>query len=344
MKKNLYPLVILISILVISCKTTTVSIDVLKPAQINIPGDHEKITVINRSLPEKGSKGGNFVEGLFTGEGIHQDRNASYNCVANFSVSVNEAPKYKANYAENFEIGGTGTKEWPLPLEWDTVLKITNYYNSDLLIVLETFDSDSRYFSNVENYTTTVDGKKVEKQRYKEGLEVYIDAGWRIYDPVKKQIIDQNTFRDAKLWDYTADTQTEAKNKIPSKRDAVEQAGAFAGYMYASRISPTWATEPRTVFRTRNDQMKLAVKYIRQSNWKEAYQIWSQLKTSDDSKLAAYALHNLALYHEFNDNIDLAIQTANEAYDKYPNDHTARYINILMGRQAEINRLNEQLD
>jgi hypothetical protein len=62
-----------------SCKTTSVYVDVLKPADITIPGKHEKIAVVNRSLPGKGEKGGNFVEGLFTGEGIHQDRNASDN-------------------------------------------------------------------------------------------------------------------------------------------------------------------------------------------------------------------------------------------------------------------------
>lgn len=343
MKNTISALAIIIIILITSCKTTTVSIDVLKPAQINIPGNHEKITVINRSMPGKGSKGGNFVEGLFTGEGIHQDRNASYNCVNSFALSVNDAPKYVANFAEDFDISGTGTKEWPLPLNWDTVAKITNYYNTDLLIVLETFDSDNRYFSDVENYTTTVDGKKVEKKKYKEGLEIFIDAGWRIYDPEKKQIIDQNIFRDAKIWEYTAETQSAAKNRIPSKREAVDEAGAYAGFMYASRISPTWATEPRTLFRTHNDQMKLAVKYIRQSNWKDAYQIWSQLQNSDDNKLAAYALHNLALYHEFSDNIDMALKSAYEAYDKYPNNYTANYINILTGRQVEINRLNEQL-
>jgi hypothetical protein len=344
MKKNIYPLAAIIIFLIVSCKTTSVYIEVLKPAEINIPGKHEKITVINRSLPGKGSKGGNFVEGLVTGEGIHQDRNASDNCVGNFAVTVNEAPKYVTNNGDNFELYGTGTKEWPLPLNWDTVKKITSYYNTDLLIVLETFDSDSRYFSRVENYTTTVDGKKVDKQRYIEGLEIYIDAGWRIYDPEKKQIIDQQTFRDAKAWEYKDDVKEEASRKLPSKRNAVEQAGAFAGYMYAKRISPTWATESRTIFRTKDPQMKEAIKLVKKSNWKEAYKIWDKLKNSADVKMSAYALHNIALYYEFNDDVDLALKYANEAYQKYNNDHTARLINILTGRQAEINRLNEQLN
>lgn len=343
MKKNIFPLAIIIIFAFVSCKTTSVYIEVLKPADINIPGKHETITVINRSLPGKGSKGGNFAEGLFSGEGIHQDRNASDNCVNNFSVSINEAPKYKSNKGDNFELYGTGTKEWPIPINWDTVTKITSFYNTDLLIVLETFDSDSRYFSNVKNYTTTVDGKKVEKQKYTEGLEIYIDAGWRVYDPNKKQILDQQTFRDTKVWEYSDDVQENARRKIPTKKEAVAQAGSFAGYMYAKRISPTWATEPRTIFRTKDPEMKAAVKLVRNSNWKDAYQIWDKLKNSDDVKMSAYALHNIALYYEFNDDVDLALEYANNAYKKYNNDHTAKYINILTGRQAEINRINEQL-
>jgi hypothetical protein len=342
--KNKYLLLPLMAFFIVSCKTATVSIDVLKPAEINIPHEFSKITVINRSLATKGEQGGNIIEGLFTGEGIHQDRNASYNCVNNFAMSVNEAPKFLVNFAEDFDIRGTGTKEWPIPIAWDTVSKITKQYNTDLLIALETFDSDSRYFSNVENYTTTVNGESVTKQRYIEGVEIFIDAGWRIYDPNKKVIVDQNTFRDSKIWEYKADTQDEAKRKIPTKREAVDQAATYAGYRYAARISPTWATEPRTIFRTKNDQMKAAWKLVKQKNWNGAYKIWNELKNSEDIKIAAYALHNIALYNEFNDNIDLALQIANEAYKKFPNDHTARYINILTGRQAEINRLNEQLN
>jgi len=343
MKKSLFILSILIVLFIASCKTTSVYIEVLKPAEINIPGKHEKITVINRSLPGKGEKGGNFFEGLFSGEGIHQDRNASDNCINNFSITVNEAPKYLSVVGDMFDVRGTGTKEWPLPLDWDTVAKITDFYKSDLLIVLETFDSDTRYFSRVETKTKTVDGEKISVNNYTEGLEVFIDAGWRIYDPAKKSILDQNTFRDAKLWEYTDENQSDAKNRIPSKRDAVIEAGAFSGFMYAKRISPVWVTESRTLFRTRNEQMKQAIEYVRKNNWKDAYQIWSQLKTSEDPKIAAYALHNIALYHEFNDNVELALKYANEAYNKFNNDHTARYINILTARQAEINRLNEQL-
>ncbi len=333
--KKIYPLFIILVIFASSCKTAYVSIDVLKPAEINITGNHEKITVINRSLPDKGHKGGNFVEGLLTGEGIHQDRDASYNCVRDFAATVNDAPKYKVNFAEDFDIGGVGGGKWSLPIHWDSVRAITDYYDTDILIALETFDSDSRRYSDSKTNDDEIE--------YLEGIEVAINAGWRIYDPVNEIIIDQNNFIDRKVWEDKDNNSDDARRGIPTKRNAVDQAGAYAGFMYAKRISPTWQTESRVYFKTRDPQMKLAHNYVRQRNWKDAYEIWSELKTNEDNKIAAYSLHNLAVYHEFNDDIVMALESANEAYSKYPNDYTLRYINVLTFRQSEINRLNDQL-
>lgn len=339
-----YNLIIPVILITFSaCKTTSVYIEVLKPADINIPGKHENITVVNRSLPSKGNKGGNFIEGMFSGEGIHQDRNASDNCINRFSITINEAPKYVSTVNKDFDLRGTGTKQWPLPLDWDTVQKLASLYNSDLIIVLETFDSDSRYSSNTKNVTSTIDGQKVNRTKYIERLDVFIDAGWRIYYPANKIVLDQQNFRDFKTWEYDDYDIGSARRKLPTKRNAVDQAGDYAGFMYAKRISPTWATEPRTIFKTKDPQMKAAVKYVNHRNWKDAYTIWDNLKSDADNKISTYALHNMAVYYEVNNDINLAIKFANDAYKKYNNNHTAKYINVLTYRQAEINRLDDQL-
>jgi hypothetical protein len=302
MKKSI-PFFIIIIIAVYSCKTASVGIEVLKPAEINLPGDYKNITVINRSIAGEGSKGSNFVEGLFSGD---------------------------------FHIDGIGSDKWPIPIPWDTVKQITDYYKTDILIALETFDTDTRSWSN----TRTRD----DKTEYIEGIEAIVKTGWRIYDPYKQIIVDQNSFTDRKIWEKSDYNQSSARRKVPNKKEAALDGASYAGYMYAKRISPTWVTEIRIYFRTSNEQMKIAYKYVRNNQWKEAYEIWTILSRDENQKIAAYALHNLALYHEFNDNISMAIKTANQAYSKFPNDHTRNYINILSARESEINRLNQQLD
>ncbi len=37
---------------------------------------------------------------------------------------------------------GTGTKQFPLPLEWPQVEMLCKKYNVDAIVALETFDSD----------------------------------------------------------------------------------------------------------------------------------------------------------------------------------------------------------
>jgi len=290
-----------------------------------------------RSLPGKGHKGGNFTEGLFSGEGIHQDRDASFNCVSSFATSVNEAPKYEVNFSEDFELFGTGSDIWPIPIHWDSVKQITDYYNTDILIALETFDSDTRKWSD-----SRYDDDGTE---YIEGIEATIKTGWRIYDPYKKLIIDQNSYIDRKFWEKKGSSQSSVKRKVPSKREATNEGGAYAGYMYAKRISPTWANEYRIYFKKGNEQLKIAHKYVRNNQWEDAYEIWSsEIYINKNAKIAAYAFHNIAVYYEFKDNIKLALENAYKANELYPNNHTYNYINILTGREAEINRLNQQLN
>jgi hypothetical protein len=333
--KKFMPLLTVFTIVLYSCKTASVGIEVLKPAEINVPGDYKNITVINRSLAGEGSKGSNFVEGLFSGETINQDRRASYNCVNNFAVTINQAPKFVVNFSEDFQIDGLGSDKWPIPIHWDTVQKITDFYNTDILIALETFDTDTRIWSNTR--------KKDDKTEYVEGIEAIVKSGWRIYDPYKQIIVDQNSFIDRKIWEKSDYSQSSARKKVPTKKEAALEGASYAGYMYAKRISPTWATEIRMYFRTNDEQMKIAHKFVKTNQWKEAYDIWTIISRNENNKMAAYALHNLALYHEFNDNVKMAVKMANEAYQKYPNDHTRNYINILSGRESEINRLNQQL-
>ena len=59
---------------------------------------------------------------------------------------------------------GTGTSTFPDLLSWSKVKKICDTYGSDALIVLSTFDSDSRTFEGKKVVKTkTVKGNKIKK-------------------------------------------------------------------------------------------------------------------------------------------------------------------------------------
>ena len=64
-----------------SCVTSSVLVNVHRPADITINKDIQNVVVVNRSRPSKDNLVGNIVEGLISGEGIGTDRKGAEYCV-----------------------------------------------------------------------------------------------------------------------------------------------------------------------------------------------------------------------------------------------------------------------
>ena len=64
-----------------SCSTSSVLVNVQRPADITITKDIQNVVVVNRSAPSKDNLAGNIVEGLISGEGIGADRKGAEYCV-----------------------------------------------------------------------------------------------------------------------------------------------------------------------------------------------------------------------------------------------------------------------
>ena len=64
-----------------SCVTSSVLVNVHRPADITINKDIQNVVVVNRSRPSKDNLAGNIIEGLMSGEGIGSDRKGVEYCV-----------------------------------------------------------------------------------------------------------------------------------------------------------------------------------------------------------------------------------------------------------------------
>jgi len=343
MKAFVFSLSALLLFALTSCNTTSVMVDVLEPAAINVPQKYQDVVVANRSLPAKGEKGKNFVEGLFSGEGVFNDRRGSEQAVMGINNKLNENERFGSRICETCEFRGTGTAEWPLPLEWDSLRRVCEKYGADALISLEIFDSDKYEDMQVRRRKRTVDGETRYYNKYEAHLEIRVTSGYRIYDPFEEKIIDENEFVDHKAWDRSGDTKREATGRLPSHRDAVMQAGYFAGEQYAARISPTWKTTRRTVYVGGNDEMKTTRDYVKNNQWEKAAGVWKKYTDSEDTKLAARACMNMAIAAEIRGDLDLALEWANKSYNLKKESRTRAYINLLHKRKQDIEKLERQL-
>jgi len=341
----LYGLVFLL--LLSSCsKIFYVHIRVMEPAPIFVPPHIKKVVVINRTYtPEtKQNKAVNILEGALTQEIPFQDRIAAEECVRGLADQLNQLPRFQAQLDTRYKLEGTGTKIFPSPLDWGKIKEICNYYQCDGVISLEMFDSDNIHEINPVRRETTVNGQKQYYTEYVAHLGIKVEAGWRIYDPESRQIIDQNNFIDTRAWDGSGKNQLEAIAKCPPQVEMVKQGGYAAGMQYAYRISPNWVTVTREMYKRGNESFKRAYRLCNTGQWNEAAEACKPYINDPDPKIAGRACHNIAVVAEVNGNLDAAIDWVRKAYVDYGLKRSRDYYNQLMQRKRAEEVLRQQME
>ena len=287
---------------------------------------------------------GNIVEGLVTGEGIGSDRKGAEYCITGLSNMLENSERFLLKNTGGIELKGTGTSSFPIPLDWNQVKSICGSYAGDALLVLETFDSDSRtIMGDPVTRKRKVKGIKVKEISYPATLIMEIESGWRIYDLNKQMIIDENKFTEIKEFSAWGPSPEQAVMSLPSKRRAIKDAGLFAGRQYGFRISPIWIKVNRLYYSGKFDELKSAKKYIKQGDWDSAIEIWTPLTSDNDMKLAGRSAFNMALASEIKGGLNAAIDWAKKAQE-LGEKKAYNYINVLNRRKMDEEKLKQQLN
>ncbi len=328
-----------------SCVSSSLFVNIQRPADITISQSINNVVVVNRSRPSREHLSGNIVEGIMSGEGIGVDRKGAEYCVNGLSSMLNNSDRFDLKNAGGIELKGTGTATFPLPLEWNQVQSICGSYDADALLVLATFDSDSRTIVGSPTTTTrkVKGGGKIKEISYPATLIMEIESGWRIYDINKRLIVDENKFIEVKEFTAWGSSPDEAILNLPSKNRAIRESGVYAGERYGFRISPVWIKENRTYFSGKYDDLKSAKDYVKLRDWDMAIEIWKPLTDSSDTKLARRAAFNMALASEIKGSLDAAIDWAKKA-QKLGEPKAHNYINTLHRRKIDEEKLKKQLN
>ena len=261
-------------------------------------------------------------------------------CVEGLVSILENSDRYETKNIGDLELKGTGTSSFPPPLKWKKVNKICKTYNADALIVLQTFDSDSRIlFGKPTRRTVKRNGKKIVEMRHKAILEMKIVSGWRIYDNSKQIIIDENKFTELKEFSAFGSSNKEAESKLPYRGSALKESGDFAGFQYGKRIS-LFGYRQEEFYSGKEERLKKASKNVKSNQWDDAINIWKDMANIND-KIASKAAYNI-LASEIKGYLDAAIDWAKAKAlgDKRANS----YISILNKRKQDQIKLNKQLN
>jgi len=110
--------------------------------EVYLPESVHSIAIVNRSLTNEEEKNSKVFEAIVSTE-IGSDFLASDACIKGVYDAITQLPGTELVIPGELRMLGTGTRELPDLLSWDQVEEICQKEGADVLLVLETFDSNT---------------------------------------------------------------------------------------------------------------------------------------------------------------------------------------------------------
>jgi hypothetical protein len=123
----------------------------------------------------------------------------------------------------------------------------------------------------------------------------------------------------------------------------------YLGKSFGPKVIPTWTKVERMYYKSKNTEMIKAEKLALNEDWLKAAEIWNRETKNKNKKIAAKSSYNLAVACEMEGKPDAAIDWLVKSYtylQKNNDEHRKncqRYVNILVNRKKEIERLEKQI-
>ncbi len=296
--------------------------------EVYLPNEVHSIAIVNRSLTDEDAKDAKVFEAIMSTE-IGSDYLASDACVKGVYDAIVMLPQTELIIPAKHRMLGTGTQEIPELLEWDQVEEICREEGADVLLVLETFDSNTDLLLKT---TTEQIGSILSTGKPKASppsqVKMNVAAYWRLYDPGTQRIVDQYQYNDY----VTLNTNG---GILPP--DALPRTAYDAGRAYIDRYLPGSYRVKRALYKKTSGAAKHPFKagYRRTevANWDGAIELWEPLTNDPKRKTAGRASLNVAVANEVLGHTEPALDWAQKSYELY-NDKLGRdYAKTLLKRK-----------
>lgn len=321
--------------------TTSKTIRVMRPADIDVSKDVKKIVVVNRYKPKGKNAWINVLEGFFTGEMILADRKGADQAINGVVDGLRDSHRYSI-IVSNEQLEGNGMGFFPAPLTTTQINNLCVKYKADAVLAVEAFDSDVKIITEQRTRTEKQNGKDVNVPYFVANENVNLTIGWRLYTKTGG-MLDQHQMYKTMFFNGEGATPQAAIARTLFPVDAVSRAGFEGGRVYGGRIAPAWVLTSREFYGSGSRGMKRAKRMALRDDWANAAVEWKSLTKSDKSRVAMRATYNMAVAAEMMGDYNMALEWARRAADRMGSRKANNYIYILKGRMADIDRLNNQL-
>ena len=343
--KNNFTLIAAVALFCSCSSTELVHISVQEPAPVTIPNDIKVVGVVNRTTPSKQTKIINAVDKIFSLEGVKLDQAGAQATITGLTDELAKNTRFtQVKPLNNLELTTVGGGFFPGAMTWEQVTQICKDNNVEALFSLEMFDTESKLNVAAAPGAIPTPLGNVPAINQAANLTTNIRTGWRIYDPMTKEILDEYPMTRSISASESGFNPAKAAEILAGRRDAVMEAGNRIGQLYAIRILPYWIRVTRDYFVRGTDQFRIARRKAQTGNWNEAAAIWEGETKNPNPKVAGRACYNMAIINEINGDLDGAIAWAQRGYENYNNRLSLQYVNILKNRKTNMDLVKVQND
>jgi tetratricopeptide (TPR) repeat protein len=169
--------------------------------------------------------------------------------------------------------------------------------------------------------------------------------GIRLYDNIRREIVDEELYSRTRTWKSKADSKAEAIAKLIQKGDATRILTGRICEDYTYKIAPVPIRITRRFYKkTRKaPALERGTRFADVNKWNEAVDTWRKGLEGAAEKEAGFLAYNIAIGYEVLGDYDQAIKWAQDAYTEYGNDLARSYVRVLRSRKQAEQRVDEQM-
>ena len=346
--KNLatYSVLLTVSFFFLACSATNrMTMGVTKPAQISIAGDVQRIGIINRSVASEKNKTLDKIDKILSLEGKNLDKEGAEHAIIGLMDELEQGNRFKeVKIIEGQQEFEKGLGVFPSALSWETVEKLCQEHDVDILFSLEFYDTDTavNYEMAMVNIPNNL-GIKAAVPGHRIELNTVIKNGWRVYDPVGKRMVDEFLANDHVVSRGEGINPMKAFEAVVGRKEAVLGLSTNLGIHYGLFTKPERIRVARDYFVRGSDNFKIAKRRAQTGDWEGAAALWQSELNSRKAKVAGRAYYNMAISNEINGDLEEALKLASKSYADYGNREGLHYVNLLRNRMADKQVLENQL-
>lgn len=318
--------------------TNTVTMNVREPASVLLPDHMTGIAVIDRTDGDRDHGWLEKVDEFLSFKGDAFDRLGAEAGTTGLTEELIKDDRFEAVVeADSYRERSARRGVFPAPLKWNAVDAICEEYGANAVFALEWYDTDTKVDYKTEKVKRKApDGSEVEVLEHLAVVRTSIRTGWRIYDAVAREILDESEMRDVVTTRGRGVNPVEAVEAITGRTEAVQSVSRGIGRSYGRSVSPYWQRVARRYYVKGTDNFEVAKRRAQTGNWEGAAELWLQETENPDPKIAGRAVYNMAIMSEIRGDLDAAIEWSRRAYEDFGDKLALRYVRLLQNRQERL--------